>query len=129
VTFPLSHLGDEPFVGRLAVERPVRPVVIVVVLPLPQLLVEQVNVVGDAVLVQELIELLVVDAVRSLHLAVQMRCSRPDVEMADVQGLEAPVRVRVEFAPAVGLHDLDAEQQSPPSSSTKRIDVPWLQAS
>ena len=39
------------------------PVVIVVVLPLPQFLVEQVNVVGDAVLVQELIKLLVVDPV------------------------------------------------------------------
>jgi hypothetical protein len=38
----------------------VRPVVIVIVLPLAQLLVEQVNVVRDAVLVQELVELLVV---------------------------------------------------------------------
>jgi hypothetical protein len=36
-------------------------VVIVIVLPLPQLLVEQVNVVSDAVLVQELVKLLVVD--------------------------------------------------------------------
>ena len=40
-----------------------RPVVIVVVLPLAQLLVEQVDVVGDAVLVEQLVELLVVDAV------------------------------------------------------------------
>ena len=40
-----------------------RPVVIVVVLPLAQLLVEEVNVVGDASLVQQLIELLVIDAV------------------------------------------------------------------
>jgi hypothetical protein len=36
---------------------------IVVVLPLAQLLVEQVNVVADAALVQELIELLIVHAV------------------------------------------------------------------
>ena len=45
-----------------------RPVVIVIVLPLPQLLVEQVNVVGDTVLVQELVELLVVHAMRALDL-------------------------------------------------------------
>ena len=38
-----------------------RAVVIVVVLPLAKLLVEQVNIVGDAVSVQQLIELLVVD--------------------------------------------------------------------
>jgi hypothetical protein len=41
----------------------VRPVVIVVVLPLAQLLVEEVNVIGDAVLVEELIELLVINPV------------------------------------------------------------------
>ena len=39
-----------------------RTVVIVVVLPLPQLLVEQVNVVADAVLVEELVELFVIYA-------------------------------------------------------------------
>jgi hypothetical protein len=38
-------------------------IVIVVVLPLPQLFVEEVNVVGDPVFVEELIELLVVNAV------------------------------------------------------------------
>jgi len=37
--------------------------VIVVVLPFAQLLVEQVNVIADAVLVEELVELLVIDAV------------------------------------------------------------------
>jgi len=37
-------------------------VVVVVVLPLAQLLVEQLNVVADAVLVRELIGLLVIDA-------------------------------------------------------------------
>jgi hypothetical protein len=39
----------------------VRAVVIVVVLPLAQLLIEQVDVIRHAVLVQQLIELLVVD--------------------------------------------------------------------
>jgi hypothetical protein len=44
--------------------------VIVVVLPLAQLLVEQVDVIGDAVLVEELVELLVIDTVRAFDLAV-----------------------------------------------------------
>jgi hypothetical protein len=40
-----------------------RPVVMVVVLPLPQLLIEQVDVIRDALFVEELVELFVVDAV------------------------------------------------------------------
>ena len=44
--------------------------VIVVVLPLTQLLIEQVNVVGDAVPIEELVELLVIHAMRALDLAV-----------------------------------------------------------
>ena len=38
-------------------------VVIVVVLPFPQLFVEQMDIVADAVLVEELVELLIIDAV------------------------------------------------------------------
>jgi hypothetical protein len=45
----------------LASKPSVRAIVIVVVLPLAQLFVEQMDVVGDAVLVEELIKLLVVD--------------------------------------------------------------------
>jgi hypothetical protein len=48
----------------------VRPVVIVVVLPFAQLLVEQVDVVRDATVVQQLIELLVVNSVRAFDLPV-----------------------------------------------------------
>jgi hypothetical protein len=44
----------------LFVERSVRTVVSVIVLPLPQL-VEQVDVVRDAALVEQLVELLIVD--------------------------------------------------------------------
>lgn len=40
-----------------------RTMVIVVVLPLTQFLVEQMNVVGDPVGIEQLVELLVVDAV------------------------------------------------------------------
>jgi hypothetical protein len=64
----------------------VRTVVIVVVLPFAKLLVEQPNVVGNAVLVKELIELLVVHPVRPLDLVVEMRRSRPDVDMPRADG-------------------------------------------
>jgi hypothetical protein len=65
--------------------------VIVVVLPLAQLLVEQVDIVGDAVLVEELIELLVIDAVRPLDLAIEMRRPGPNVDVPDVLRLQMPV--------------------------------------
>ena len=77
------------------------PVAIVVVLPLAQLLVEQMNVVGDAVLVQELIELLIVNAVRPLHLAVEVRRARTDIRVADVERIEMPVEVGLKLGPVV----------------------------
>ena len=45
----------------MPVERSVRSMVIVIVLPFPQLGVEQVYVVADAIPIQQLVELLVVD--------------------------------------------------------------------
>jgi hypothetical protein len=44
--------------------------VIVIVLPLTQFLIEQVDVVGDAVLIEQLVELLIVHTMRALDLAV-----------------------------------------------------------
>jgi hypothetical protein len=41
----------------------VRSMVIVIVLPLAKLVIEQVDIVGDAALVQQLIELLLIDSV------------------------------------------------------------------
>ena len=43
---------------------------IVVILPLTQLLIEQMDVIGDAVLIEQLVELLVIHAMRALDLAV-----------------------------------------------------------
>jgi len=107
----------------------VRPVVIVVILPLFQLGVEEVNVVGDAVLVQELIELLIVDTVGPLDFAVQMRRPRSDVHVADIQGLEAPVEVRLELGAVVGLDHVDAERE-PSQHLVKEADGrPLLHAS
>jgi len=66
----------------------VRSVVIVVVLPFAQLVIEQVDIVGDAVSVQELVELLLIYAMRALHLAIKVRCPGSNVDMADVALLE-----------------------------------------
>jgi hypothetical protein len=68
----------------LAIERPVWAVVIVIVLPLAELLVEEMNVVGDAIFVEQLVELLIVDPVRPFDLAIQSRRPRADVDVADV---------------------------------------------
>ena len=89
-----------------------RPVVVVIVLPLTQLLVEQVDVVADAVLVDELVELLVVDAMRALDFAIEPRRSRPDVHVPDVELLQVPVELRLKLGAVVRLDDEDAEWQS-----------------
>ena len=87
--------------------------VIVVVLPFFQLPVEEVNVVGDAVTVEELVELLIVDPMRSFDFAIQVWGPRPDVHVPDVACFEMPVEVGLEFGAIVGLNDMDAEGQSP----------------
>ena len=86
--------------------------VIVVVLPLPQFVVEQVNVVGHAALVQELVELLIVDPMGAFDLAIEMRRPWPDVDMADVEALQMPVKLRLKLGAIIGLDDVDAERQS-----------------
>src|SRR6516164_5563899 len=88
--------------------------VIVVVLPLPQFAVEQVNVVGDPVPIEQLIKLLIVDAVRSFDLAVEVRRPGPDIHVPDVELLEMPVELRLKFGAAVGLHDVDPKRESTP---------------
>jgi hypothetical protein len=79
----------------------VRPVVIVIILPLFQLRVEEVNVVRNAVAIEELVKLLVVDPMGSLDFPVQMWCPRPDVHVADVAFFEMPVEVGLEFGAIV----------------------------
>jgi hypothetical protein len=51
----------------------VTAMIIVVVLPLAKSLIEQVDVVRDAILIEQLVELLVIDAMRALDLPVQVR--------------------------------------------------------
>jgi hypothetical protein len=90
----------------------VGPVVIVVVLPLPQLLVKEMDVVADTVVVEELVELLVIDSVRALDLPVEPRRVRADVDVADSPFFEMPMELGLELGAVVRLHDEHAERQA-----------------
>ena len=85
--------------------------VIVVVLPLTQLLVEQVDIVADAVLVKELVELLVIDAMRPFHLAIEPRRARANVDVPNIESLEVPVELRLKLGTVVRLHHVHAKWQ------------------
>ena len=85
--------------------------VIVVILPLSQLVVEQVNVVRDAVTVEQLVELLVVDPVRPLDLAVQPGGPRADLRVVDIAFLQVPMKLGLELGPIVGLDDVHPKRQ------------------
>jgi hypothetical protein len=61
----------------------VRAVEIIIILPFSELLIVENDVIADAPFVEELIELLVVDAVRALDFAVEPRGSRFNVYMFD----------------------------------------------
>ena len=60
-----------------------RSVVIVVVLPLAKLVVEEVDVVADAVFVEQLIELLVVDAMRAFDDVTMLLLRMTEIESND----------------------------------------------
>ena len=69
------------------------------------------NVVRNPVAIEELVELLVVDAMGAFDLAVHVWGPRPDVDVADVESFEMPVKVGLEFGAIVSLDDVDAERQ------------------
>ena len=81
---------------------------VVEVLPLLELLVEEAGVVDDDAL-EEPVELFVVDPVGSLDLAVQTRCGRVDVDVADAAVEDVPVEGTLELGTIVRLDDLDLE--------------------
>ena len=68
-----------------------RTVVVIVILPFPQLVIEEMNVIGHPALVEELVELLIIDPVGTFDLAIEVRRTRPDVDMPNVQPLQVPV--------------------------------------
>ena len=69
------------------------------------------DVVGDAVGVRELVELLVVDAMGALDLAIEMRGARANVHVSDVEAFQVPMKLRLEFGAVVRLHGQDAKRE------------------
>ena len=61
--------------------------------------------------VQEAVELLGVDAMRALDLAIQPRGAGLDVDMADAFVQDVPVEAGAELDAVVGLDDLHAERE------------------
>jgi hypothetical protein len=86
----------EALVGCLAAESAVRAMVVVVVLPLLQLVGEQAGVV-DHLAFEESVELVGVDAVGSLHFAVEPRRARFDLDMVNAFVEQVPVKGCAEF--------------------------------
>jgi hypothetical protein len=101
----------ESLIGGLAAQAAVGPVVVVEVLPLAQLVVEDLGVI-DHHPVQQLVELLSIDPVGALDLAVEPRWPRLDVVVADAFVQDVPVEAGAELDAVVGLDDLDAEGQA-----------------
>src|SRR5262249_29259059 len=99
------------FVGSLSTQSSVGAVAVVIVLPFTKLLVEEVNVVADAVFVEKTVELAVVHPMRPFDLAVEVGRTRTDVNVPDVLRLQMKVETGLKFRAIVGLNDEDAERQ------------------
>lgn len=84
--------------------------VVVVILPLSEFVVEDVGVVYDDA-VEQGVELFGVDAVGALHLAVKARGAGFDVAVADPFVENVIVERRLEFGAVVSLDDLHREGQ------------------
>jgi hypothetical protein len=88
----------------------VGPLEVVEVLPLLRVGLEHLGVIDDHA-VEQPIELLGVDAVRALTLAVEPRRACSDVHVLDAQVLDVPVEGGRELRGVVGLDALDPEGQ------------------
>jgi hypothetical protein len=114
-----------PFVGGLAAEAAMGAMVVVEVLPFLELVVEQLGVVDDDAL--ELpVELLAVDPVGSLDLAVQLRRGGLDVDVPDAAVGQVPVESGLELRTVVRLDLLDPERQLAGRKSANWIAVFWF---
>ena len=60
---------------------------------------------------EELVELLFIGSMRSLDLAVQLRCSASNVGVSDALIFDVPVELRLEFMTVVGPDLFDAERE------------------
>jgi len=88
----------------------VGPVEVVVVLPLFEFEAEYVGVV-DHFSFEETVELFLIDAVGSLHLAVEPWGLWSDVDMFDALVLDMPVEAGLELGTIVGLDRVNLERQ------------------
>jgi hypothetical protein len=88
------------------------------VLPLPELVVEQLGVVDEHAL-ELAVELLGVDPVGPLDLAVQPRGGGLDVDVPDPAVHQVPVERRLELRTVVGLDGLDPGRELVPAGSRR----------
>ena len=49
---------------------------------------------------------------RPLHLAIEPRCARANVDVPNIEVLEVPVELRLKLGAVVGLHHVHAKRQS-----------------
>src|SRR4249919_1575657 len=104
------RLLAKPLIRRLATEPSMGPVEVVEALPLLEPIVEQLGVV-DHDPFEHPVELLLVDPVRPLHLPVQPRGGRLDVDVSDPGIKDVVVELRLELGAVVCLNHLDLERE------------------
>ena len=82
-------------------------VVVIEVLPLGQPLFE----INVALVAEELVELLLIRAVRSFDLAVELWGSRLDVDVSNALIHQVPVELRLKLMPSIRSHGVDPERK------------------
>lgn len=92
----------QSLIGRQALQSTVRALEIVEALPFLELGVEELGVV-DHHAGEHAVEVLVVDAMRPLHLPVEAWCRRTDVDMANTPVQDVHMKAGLEFGAVVGL--------------------------
>jgi hypothetical protein len=102
-------LLTEAFVGGLAAEAAVGPMVVVEVLPLLELVVKELDVVDNDAF-ELAVELFGVEALAALDLAVEARGGGLDVDVPDAAVGEMPVERRLRSG-SVGLDRLDPDRE------------------
>src|SRR3989442_1455940 len=103
-------LLSQPLIRSLTSEPSVRSAEVVEVLPLLEAVVEQVGVVDHDAL-EHPVELLLVDPMGALDLAVEPRSRRLDVDVADAGIEHVVVELRLELGTVVCLDHLNLEGQ------------------
>ena len=83
--------------------------VVVEVLPLGQPLLK----IDVAFVAEQLIELLLVGAMRALDFPVELRCARFDIDMADPLVGQMPVKQGLELMPAIRADGVNPERKLP----------------